>query len=252
MLERDLNTLGLNDEESKVYLTVLGLGGSYASTIANKAGVARVNCYYVLESLRKKGLITINLKENVKFFVAEPPQVLINQMEEKYNTARKLVPQLMALTSEHGFKPVIRTYEGVDGIKSIFDQTLSAESEVLGYTNLEALGELLPEYLPAYTEKLVKKKTKVRWLSPSSEKSREFLKTFYPKNFPPELVEILFVNPKEFAFENQIAIYDNKVAITSLNPDELIGVLIESSVYARTQRAVFNLSWLGATAFVAQ
>jgi len=252
MLERELEALGLSKEESKVYLTVLELGGSFASTIANKAGVPRVNCYYILETLRKRGLITINLKENVKFFVAEPPQVLMNQMEEKFNVAKKLVPQLMSLTSSHGFKPIIRSYQGLDGIKSLFEQTLEAKSEVMGYTNLEALGDLLPDFLPAYTEKLVKKEIKVRWLSPSSDKGRQFLKRFYPKNFPQELVEILFVNPKEFAFENQIAIYDNKVAITSLNPDELIGVMIESPVYARTQTAVFNLSWLGATAFVAQ
>ena len=93
---------------------------------------------------------------------------------------------------------------------------------------------------------------KARFLSPSTRRAREFLSTFYPKGFPEELVEILFVNPKEFDFENQISIYDNSVAIISLNPDELIGVLIESAVYAKTERAVFNLSWLGATAFVAQ
>ena len=60
------------------------------------------------------------------------------------------------------------------------------------------------------------------------------------------------MNPNEFAFENQISIYDNFVAIMSLNPDELTGVLIESAVYARTQKAIFDLSWLGATSFVAQ
>ncbi|MFA5788308.1 MAG: hypothetical protein WC924_00295, partial [Candidatus Gracilibacteria bacterium] len=144
------------------------------------------------------------------------------------------------------------SYEGLDGIKTIFDQTLEAKSEVLGYTNLEALGELLPDYLPSYTEKLVKRRIKTRLLSPSTEEARQFVKRFYPKKYPEELVEILFVNPKEFRFENQISIYDNSAAIMSLNPDELIGVLIESAVYARTQRAVFNLAWLGATAFVAQ
>ena len=148
------------------------------------------------------------------------------------------------------FKPIIRSYEGLEGIKAIFDQTLEAKSEVLGYTNLK-LGELLPDYLPN-TRKLVRKNVKARFLSPSTPKSREFLATFYPKGFPQELVEILFVNPKEFDFENQISIYNNSVAIISLNPDELIGVLIESAVYAKTERAVFNLSWLGATAFVAQ
>lgn len=185
-------------------------------------------------------------------FIAEPPQVLVNNAQQQFERAKKLLPELLSITNAHAFKPIIRSYEGIEGIKNIFEQTLQAKSEVLGYTNLEALGSLLAEYLPDYTRRLVKKNLKTRWLSPSSEKSRTFIQKFYPKNFPKELVEILFVNPKEFQFENQIAVYDNFVAITSLNPDELIGILIESAAYARTQRAIFNLAWLGATAFVAQ
>lgn len=106
--------------------------------------------------------------------------------------------------------------------------------------------------LPNYTQKLVKRGIKNRLLFPSTEEARNFIKRFYPKNYPEELVEILFVNPKEFNFENQISIYGNTVAVMSLDPEESIGLLIESAVYARTQRAVFNLAWLGATSFVAQ
>jgi sugar-specific transcriptional regulator TrmB len=248
----ELEELGLSKEEAQVYLTVLELGGSFASTIASKSKVPRVNCYYVLENLRRRGLVTSNLKGNVKFFVAEPPQVLVNQIQEKYASAKKLLPQLLSLISPQSFKPLIRSYEGIEGIKTIFDQTLEAESEVLGYTNLAALGKLLPDYLPSYTQKLVKRGIKTRLLSPSTEEARRFVKTFYPKNYPEELVEILFVNPKEFNFENQISIYGNTVAVMSLDPEESIGLLIESAVYARTQRAVYNLAWLGATSFVAQ
>jgi HTH-type transcriptional regulator, sugar sensing transcriptional regulator len=251
MLKDKLIDLGLSEEESKIYLTVLELGGSFASTIARKAKTPRVNCYYILEKLQKKGLITSNLKGNVKFFVAEPPQVLVNQMEDRYKDAQKLLPELLSITNTHAFKPIIRSYEGLEGVKTMFEHSLNAKSEIMGYTNLEALGELLPDYLPNYSKKVVKKKLKTRWLSPSSEKARNYISTFYPENYPKELVEILFVNPKEFGFENQISIYENFVAIVSLNKDELIGVLIESAVHARTQRAIFNLSWLGATAFVA-
>lgn len=252
MLAQSLEEFGLNPEEAKVYIALLELGGAYASTIASKAAIPRVNCYYVLEKLRKKGFLTTNLKGKAKFFVPEPPQVLVNQMESRYQKAQKLLPNLLALTKEHAFKPIIRSYEGRDGIKAIFEQTLKAESELLGYTNLEALGDLLPNYLSQYGEKLMERQLKTRFLSPSTRAARAFTETFYPHDFPQELIEILFVNPKEFPFENHISIYDNFVAIVSLDPEELMGILIESSVYAGTQRAIFNLSWLGATAFVAQ
>ena len=252
MLQISLQNLGLSQEEAQAYLTVIELGGSFASSIARRAKIPRVNCYHILEKLKKKQLITSYTKDGTKFFVAEPPQVLINQQEEKLELAEKIVPELLKLTNVNAFKPIIRSYEGLEGIKAIFDQTLEAKSEVLGYTNLEALGELLPDYLPEYTKKLVKKNVKARFLSPSTRRAREFLSTFYPKGFPQELVEILFVNPKEFDFENQISIYDNSVAIISLNPDEQIGVLIESAVYAKTERAGFNLSCLTTTSFFSQ
>jgi len=248
----NLEDFGLSPEESRVYLTLLELGGSFASVIASRAKIPRVNAYYILDALRRRGLVTSNLKGKVKFFVAEPPQVLVNQMQDKWLAAKKVLPKLQSLGRVSGFKPVIRTYEGLEGIKSILDQSLEAKSEVLGYTNLAALGLLLPDYLKTYAEKLVKRGIKTRWLSPSTEEARRFIERFYPKGYPQELVEILFVNPNEFNFENQISIYDQTVAVLSLNPDELIGLVIDSSVYAKTERAIFNLAWLGATSFVAR
>ncbi|MBU1935311.1 hypothetical protein KKF04_04605, partial [Patescibacteria group bacterium] len=61
-----------------------------------------------------------------------------------------------------------------------------------------------------------------------------------------------FINPKEFMFEYEINIYGDKVSIVSLNPNELMGMIIESPIYAKTQRAIFNLAWLGATSFIAR
>lgn len=40
--------------------------------------------------------------------------------------------------------------------------------------------------------------------------------------------------------------------VVSLNKDELLGVIMESPTFARTMKAVFDLAWLGATAFVAK
>ncbi len=252
MLQDDLQEFGMSEDEAKLYLICLELGGAFASSIAKKAGVARVNAYYLLDKLKEKGYVTQDTRNGVKFFIAEPPQVLVNKMEERYQKAKSLLPDLLSVTSDQAFKPVIRSYEGIEGIKNIFEQSLNSSSEIVGYTNLAALGKLLPDFLPNYTQRLVQNQIKTRWLSPSTEASREFLSQFYPENFPHELVEILFVNPKEFAFENQIAIFDNFVTIVSLNPNELMGISIESPVHAHTQKAIFNLSWLGATSFVAR
>lgn len=248
----ELVDLGLSEEESKVYLATLELGGSYVSTIAKKAGVNRVACYHTLDNLLSKQLISTIKKNNMKYFFVESPQLLVNQLEQKFEHAKNILPELLSITNAMAYKPKIQYFEGLEDIKRIFEDTLETK-ELLGYTNLADLPNVIPEkYLKEYTAKKAKKKIKTRMLSPISKKALRYLDSYYPKDFDRNLVEILFVNPKQFLFEYEINIYGDKVSIVSLNPDELIGLIIESPIYAKTQRGIFNLAWLGATSFVAK
>lgn len=253
MILSELETLGFTEEEARVYLTTLELGGSYVSTIAKKANVHRVNCYHILDKLIKKGVVTSFTKNKIKYFTVENPQVIVNQIESKLEKAQSLLPQLLSITNNLAYKPKIKYYEGIAGVKNIFEETLSAKQELLGYTNLEELPQVLPEdYLRDYAKRKIKKGIKSRMLSPLSKEGLKYLKKYYPKNDGLDLTEILFINPEEYLFEYEINIYGDRVSIVSLNPKELIGLTIESPVYAKTQRAIFNLAWLGATSFVAR
>lgn len=253
MLISDLEQLGLSEEEAKVYLAVLELGGSYVSAIAKKAGVHRVGCYHTLDNLVRKGVVSSLTKDKMKYYAVDSPRILVNQMEERYHQAQKLLPELLSITNAMAYKPKIQYYEGLQGIKNIFEDTLTAEDEILGYTNLAELPEVMTEtYLKDYATRKIEKGIKTRMLSPISKHALAYTKKYYPKDFDRNLVEIFFVNPKEFQFEYEINIYGNKVSLVSLNPNELMGMIIESPLYAKTQRAVFNLAWLGATSFVAR
>ncbi len=73
-----------------------------------------------------------------------------------------------------------------------------------------------------------------------------------PKDFDANLIEILLVNKEQFPFENEILIFGDSVGIVSLNPDERLGLIVESPTLAKTMKAIFDLAWLGGTAFVAK
>ncbi len=253
MLISDLEEVGLTEEEAKVYLSLLELGSAYVSAIAKKAGVHRVGCYHTLGNLAEKGLVSSFTRNNIKHFAVQNPQILVNKVEERFLKAQKMLPELLSITNALAYKPKIHYYEGLEGIKNIFEDTLKAEKELLGYTNLAKLPDVVTEeFLRDYAKRKVEKKLKTRMLSPISKDALKYLGRYYPEGFDPNLVEILFVNPKEFMFEYEINIYENKVSLVSLNPDELMGMIIESPVYAKTQRAIFSLAWLGATSFVAR
>lgn len=251
MIFDELRNLGFSGPEARVYMSLLELGSSVVSVVARKAGVPRVNCYHTLDNLEKRGLIKSFMKNKVRYFMVENPQAILDQKREELNQAKKLVPDLLALTHSLSYKPKISYYEGFDGIRHLFEDTISEHGEVLGYTNLEALHRVYPEKnLREYAASKIKKKIKTRMLSPLSVEAQTYVERIYPKNYDPHLMEILFVNPDEFMFEYEINIYGDRVSLISLNPDELIGVMIESPVYAKTQRAIFNLAWLGGTSFV--
>lgn len=253
MLITELIELGLTEEEAKVYLATLELGGSYVSLIAKKAGVNRVGCYHTLAKLEKKGIITCFSHNNIKYFTVESPRLLVNKQQEMLNKAKLLLPELLTLTSSSSYKPKIHYFEGIDGIKHILEDAINQKDEIIGYTNLENLPKIIPhKYLQDYARRKISQKIKTRMLSPLSDSGRKYLKTFYPPDFDRNLVEIMFVNPKEFFFEYEINIYENKVAILSLSAEEPIGLIIESPIYAKTQKGIFNLAWLGATSFIAK
>jgi hypothetical protein len=172
--------------------------------------------------------------------------------EERVERAKELIPQLSSLMSTLAFKPKIRFYEGLEGIKSIFEDVLTTQGEVLGYTSLKGLIDLFPDYFRQYCHKKIRNSIKTRYIAPAAAEGVDIIDEYFPKKYDPNLLEILMVNPKEFDFRNEIAIYGNKVAVMSLNPDELIGLLIESATVAQTMKSVFDLAWLGATAFVAR
>lgn len=255
----DLIELGLTPEEAKVYLATLELGGSYASNIARKAKINRATCYHTLNNLKSKNYLRSYNKGKVLWFDAEDPQKILQTQKEKLQKAKNLIPQLLSISNSSTFKPKIRFYERKEGIQEILEDILESsetpdhtKTEVLGYTNLEALSQLFPQYFREYCKRKVSKKIKTRYLVPETEKGFEIIDQFYPKKFDPALLEILQVNREEFYFENEISIYQNKVSVISLNPEELLGIIIESPTFAKSMRSIFNLAWLGATSFIAR
>lgn len=71
-----IENLGLESKEARVYLAALEISGGSVLEISRKANVERVNTYYVLDALAKKGIIYESSHGNTKKFYAISPQKL--------------------------------------------------------------------------------------------------------------------------------------------------------------------------------
>jgi len=252
-LEIDLGKFGLSKTESRVYISLLSLEGAYVSTVAQRSNTERTNCYHTLKTLAKRGLVSVTNRGSYKYYIAETPKKFIYEQEDKLHLAKKMVPDLLSLRqSGLSIMPKMKYYEGKEGVKTLLRQCLDTKTELLSYTNIKLLKDKFGSLLQEYCDGKVRKKVKSKIISPYHKETESFLEESFPKDYIYTSIQLLYINPKEFFLENDITIFDDKVSIISLNPDENIGVIIESQVYADTSRATFSLSWLGATTFVAK
>ncbi|HIQ57073.1 TPA: hypothetical protein EYG84_00110 [Candidatus Gracilibacteria bacterium] len=257
----ELLKLGLTSEESRVYLATLEIGGGPVTNIAKKAGIHRVSCYHTIEKLEKKKLLSQYIKNKTKYFSAESPETFKTQAQEKVNIATTLIPQLLLLQNTSGFKPKIHFFEGEDGVIKVFEKSLeiSDNQEILQFSNLNSFCEQFPKlFQKSFTTKF-KKNIKTRILSPNTGDPFLQINTLLntenknsSQKFIPELLEVLLVNSDQFFFENEILIFENSVAIASVEKGEMLGLIVESKSFAKSMKAIFNLAWLGATSFVAR
>lgn len=251
MIETHLKKLGLSAEESDIYLMLLKYGTSNVSQISRITNIGRVNCYHYIDKLLQRGLISQSQKHKVKSYSAENPKIFINQQKEQLNLAETLVPQLLAITSHNPEKPNIQFFEGKNGIKNIFEaMTQQQNGEIVSFSNLETLGNFLPNFLTEHFAKRFEKNIKTRFISPWNQKSETFEDQFFPQDYPKKLSEIFLISPDEFTFASEISIFSGSIAILNLHEQNPVGILIENSELYKTQKAIFDLAWLGATSFI--
>ena len=58
MYESQLENIGLNGKEARIYLSLLEIGESPVSKVAEHSKINRVTCYDVLDKLIKKSFVT--------------------------------------------------------------------------------------------------------------------------------------------------------------------------------------------------
>ncbi|PJC37086.1 hypothetical protein CO046_02220 [Candidatus Peregrinibacteria bacterium CG_4_9_14_0_2_um_filter_53_11] len=238
-----IKNIGLSDKESRVYLACLELGSSAVSEIARRARINRVTCYSILEKLMQKGLISSIRQENKILFDATDPRLVSNDMTQRAKEFRAALPEFRRLRGDV-IHPNVRYFEGLEGVKAIYEDTLTSSSEILNYSNSREIRQHWPEYDSEYVSQRVKHKIFLRGISPMDEHglsvhSRDGI----------SFREIRLVPSEEFTFTNEINIYDDKVAIISFQDVPPIGMIIQSAAIAATQRDIFTMAWRFASAF---
>lgn len=240
--KKQLLEIGFADKEAGVYLALLEMGPSTVSEIARKASINRTTGYDIVELLTAKGLVNALGEGKIKKYAAENPQKMIALSEEKFQQSQKemeavknLLPELNSIFNKTE-KPKVKFYEGREGIKQAFEDTLITKESLVGYASADPMYESMPEFFPNYVKKRVTKKISCRMIAPDTPESKKVA-----SQDKTQLRESRLVPTDRFNLAVEVNIYDNKVMIASWK--ENLAILIESEKIADAQKKIFELAW---------
>lgn len=236
---------GLSENEARVYLVLLELGRGTVTQITRKAGLNRTTGYDILDNLTSKGLVSISGKEPKQEYVAESPDRLVafieKEKEQKETNLKRIKSILPEIKSLHNvtLRPRVRFYEGLEGLKDVYEDTLTSHEQIRAYANVNEMHEALIGYFPKYYEKRTGKDISIRAIIPNSPVGK--VRASKDKE---EKRESVLVPADKYNFIPEINIYDNKVMIASWR--EKLGIIIESAEIADAMKKIYELAWKGA------
>lgn len=236
-MEVSQRIFGLNEKETEVYVSALELGEATGFQIYKKTKLKKPTVYYLLDELLKRKLVFLSVRGKKKYYVAEDPSKIKQDIENKLKSFDAVLPQLLSIYNTKVGKPRLRYYEGKEGLKEVYGDTLKYQGEILAFASDGIVSSLGEDFTLDYVKNRAKKRIWMKAIVPDSGK---FKRNFIERNFE-QLRVTKLVNPKEFGFPIEINIYSNRVAFMSFR-DEL-GLIIESDEIASMMKMLFTFFW---------
>lgn len=239
MIAKDLVKFGLTEKEASVYLALLELDTASVGRIAKKSGVKRTTLYDIISSLQKQNLVGTSRRGAKTLYFAEDPRKFEDMLEEKEHVLHKMLPELLSITNSLERKPKIRYYEGSEGIKQVYKDTLAyPDQELLEWVPEEIFGSFDIDFLNTfYVPKRLEKKIWVRSIAPNLPEMQEF-----QSSDSQSLRKTVLIDQHAFPFDVEINLYGKRnVGIMSFH--EEFGLIIESERLFRTLKSIFELEW---------
>lgn len=239
---------GLTEKESLVYLAMLELGPASVQDIAKKAGVNRATTYVMIEALKRRGLMSTFDKGRKTMFVAESPERLkhlsdieMKAAEEKADRLKQSLPLFLALfNSAMETKPVVRYFEGDEGVATCRSMIGQFQGEVLNfYASDEALTSL-------------SKIDEAERLSLNSRVHGRVITAIKPGSHVPKMDpntwQIREIPYEKYPFTGELVLSENKIFVFFMKEKACVFLLESKDVY-NMLKIMFEITWEQAKPF---
>lgn len=239
-LQKQLKSIGLLNSEIEIYLYLLKEGVSSPPKIAKGTGIARTNCYNILQKLSEKDLITEQKIGQRKAYITSDPKSLLRNLDKKREVLNTIIPDLRAMQKLKQNKPVISFFDGWDQVKEIFHKTYETEDGAIkGIASTKELFSLDNNFFENYRKELQKRNIMFQDIvthassGKSIDEAKEIMKTMYEaKIIPPEYQDVPF----------DILIWNDYIALI-ITTEPIFGTLIKNQIMANAFKMIFDILW---------
>lgn len=238
MLQKELEKMGFEEKEAKLYLALLELGEASVQDMARKSGLKRTTVYHILDSLKTRGFLSLAQKGKKTVYIAKDPRSIGEEIKEKEAIFKKTLPELLSVTNFLEKKPTIRYFEGLSGIKEVYlDELQHENTELMTWwsKSYEIFGDEF--FHDFYMPERIKRKIWARAIAPDGEYMRE------QQKHDQEMLRTIKLMPAgQDSMELEISLYGKtKIAIKSF--EEKFALIIESKALFNTMKGIFEMQW---------
>ena len=232
-----LEGIGLTRNESIVYITLLELGKSQISQIAEKTGMHRRSIYDCLERLEGKGIVSFVIEGKTRYFVAINPKKIMDIIKHKEEKIKNILPKLIEIAKSSKNITEATIHKGKEGLKNIMEDIIKDKPKIWYSLTSSGKGtQTLPFYIPQFHERRIKSKIKLEVIFGRNEQAVK--RAIELKKF--KLTEARFIDTK-YIIPISLWIYNNKIAFMIWESE--IGILIENKESAETFKNYFKVLW---------
>jgi len=243
---KELQDIGLSENEAKVYLASLELGPATADQLAKQAKIKRPTTYVQIKSLMDVGLMSTYEEGKKTFFAPESPELLkrlLSKQREAVDARERdlstFLPELIRQFEGAGERPVVRFFSGKEGLVAMREEILRVQEK-----------ELLVIFSDDNLAKIFSEKERDEY---STERERRGIRsrliytrtggaTKYDELLSKSPTNARYISSDKCSISADVIIYDNKIAYMSTQ-SRIFGVVLEDANIAVTMRSLFEQVW---------
>lgn len=241
-----IQSIGVSEKASVVYLAALSLGTASVQKISRAAKMKRSSVYgYIDELMRARLLEKIPIGKR-EYYRSVDPQQIEEKLKQQLATFQNYLPDLINLRNKSTARPRVQLLEGRDGVLQIYKECVEYPF-IRAFSYLPDIENIFPNEVQTLGEKMQKEGIRLHEIMPDKPSTRQTARRFGA--VAGSLYEARMIDGQ---VHNDMLIYGNVLAILRIHELDLFVVRVEDDSITTSMRTLFDTAWDGAQQYYPQ